>query len=72
LEIKLITKEEIPKESKITNQGTTLEADGTKISYATLERDRPAVSARYTRGFAKLKFTKYYPLFGKWVLAVTK
>lgn len=72
MEIKIIKKEEIPKESKITNQGTTTEPDGTKISYATLERDRPAVPSKYTRGFAKLKFTKYYPLFGEWVLAVTK
>jgi hypothetical protein len=72
MDIKLIKKENIPKESKIINQGTTTEADGTKIGYATIERDRPAVSAKYSRGFAKLKFTKYYHLFGGWVLAVTK
>ena len=70
--IKIIKKEDVRKEPKIIDQGTVISVDGTKIGYATIKRDRPAVSGKYNRGFAKLKFTKYYPLVGKWVLSVTK
>lgn len=72
MKIKIINKNDIPTSPKTVSKGIKKLKDGTKISYAAVNMNTKPVSSTYTRGFAKLKDTKYYPLFKDWYISITK
>lgn len=72
MKINIIKKTDIPAPPKTISQGIHKLKDGTTISNVIVDMHTPPVSSTYTQGFAKLKDTKYYPLFKGWYVSITK